>query len=70
MEDKEGNWHTEDLKVEEIFCEYFHDIFTSRNSALSEISLAVDVIPKTITIETNSALFVPFAAKEVHSALL
>jgi hypothetical protein len=65
--DKEGRWHQDPNKMEEIAVEYFEDIFTSTNSV--DLDSSTEGIEKFVTDAMNQSLTCVFREEEVDEAI-
>lgn len=68
-EDSNGTWHTNDLMVEKIILDYFHDIFFSSGPSISDIESVIESVPTSVSNEMNEFLCSPYTEIEIRDAL-
>lgn len=59
VQDKAGNWVYDKEEVQNIFCEYFQDLFTSSRPSMDQINAALQGVAPKVTAEMNALLEQP-----------
>ncbi|KAL9444312.1 hypothetical protein AB3S75_017491 [Citrus x aurantiifolia] len=69
VEDNAGIWLEEKTEVENRFCEYFQDLFTTSNPSMDQINAALQSVVLKVSSEMNMILDQPFTAEDIEAAL-
>lgn len=67
--DERNNWTEEAPEIEKIICDYFDNMFTSKNPTMQQLESALKGMPCKISSEMNAHLDQPYTEAEITEAL-
>ena len=67
--DENNRWSEKAEDIERMFCEYYHNLFTSTNPSQQHLELALRNMPHKVSAEMNSHLDQPFTEADILEAL-
>lgn len=69
VEDKTGNWLKNKDDVDNRFCEYFQDLFTTFKPNIKQINAALQGMRPKVSAEINKLLDQAFTVEDIEKAL-
>lgn len=69
VENSQGTWLKERDEIEEEFCNYFPELFTTSSPTPSQIQAALQGMPAKVTPEMNAQLEKMFTPEDIEEAL-